>query len=349
MSLPMVRPSASPLPRQAQSVIAVASGKGGVGKSTVCASLAVALRQAGYAVGILDADLYGPTMAHLLPETEPAQLREGRLHPAICSGVRLLSMAHFRPEWRSVALRAPMANGILSQFLQQVDWGKLDYLLIDFPPGTGDIQLTLCQAAAISAALIVTTPQEVALLDVRRTCHLFGEVKLPLLGVVENMSYLEVAGSRLTPYGSGGGERIAAEFGAPLLAQIPLDPDLCARCESREVGSWSQEGSQPLFRELAAAVAERLASSARQRIEVAVQEGEMVLTWPEGERCAIALSALQRSCPCAACLGGKGKVADDVAVRAIYPVGHYAIRCDFTTGCSSGIYPFELLREVSLK
>ena len=155
-------------------VVAIAAGKGGVGKSTVTVNLALALQSLGKRVGILDADIYGPSVRKMLPEEQPPAQQGNQLIPATChGGIRMMSMAYFRTEKEAAAVRAPVATGIIKQFLQTIVWGELDYLLIDFPPGTGDIQLTLSQQAHLVGALMVTTPQEVALLDVRKAMHLF--------------------------------------------------------------------------------------------------------------------------------------------------------------------------------
>jgi ATP-binding protein involved in chromosome partitioning len=163
-------------------VIAIAAGKGGVGKSTVTVNLALALSLAGYKVGILDADLYGPSLRRMLPEDQLPQQKGPTIVPAICQGIRVISMAYFRQDNLATAVRAPIANSLISQFLDQVEWGPLDYLLIDFPPGTGDIQLTLSQKAKLTGAVMVTTPQQVAIMDVRKAMHLFSQVRGPCFG-----------------------------------------------------------------------------------------------------------------------------------------------------------------------
>lgn len=210
-------------------VIAVAAGKGGVGKSTVAVNLALALKKIGYSVGIMDADIYGPSIRKMLPEDRFPQQKGETIIPALCHGIRMISMAYFRKEHEAAAIRAPIANGIVTQFLKQVDWGNLDFLIIDFPPGTGDVQLTMSQQANLNGALMVSTPQEVAILDVRKAMNLFEQVKVPVVGVVENMSYFhyEKTGDVLHLFGKGGGERLARESGVPFLGSIPIDPAIC--------------------------------------------------------------------------------------------------------------------------
>jgi ATP-binding protein involved in chromosome partitioning len=216
---------------QVKAVIGVAAGKGGVGKSVVAVNLALALKKKGHSVGILDGDLYGPSVVKMLPEEKPPGKKGELLTPALASGMPVVSMAYFRPTEEAVAVRAPIANRVLSQFINQVEWGPLDYLIIDFPPGTGDIQLTLAQQIRLTGAILVTTPQEVALLDVQKALHFFHQVQVPVMGVVENMSYYRHKGSeeKVFLFGQGGGRKLASEQGLNFLGEIPVDPEL-SRC-----------------------------------------------------------------------------------------------------------------------
>lgn len=213
-------------------VIAIAAGKGGVGKSTVAVNLALALRNLGQRVGLFDADIYGPSVRKMLPEETPPSQQDDRLIPAIChSGIRMMSMAYFRKEKEAAAIRAPIANGIIMQFIKNTSWGNLDYLLIDFPPGTGDIQLTLSQHANLLGAIMVTTPQEVSIMDVQKAMNLFHQVQIPLIGVVENMSFYQPhpEGNPIYLFGKGGGHKLALASGVPFLGEIPVDPEI-SRC-----------------------------------------------------------------------------------------------------------------------
>ena len=208
-------------------VIAVASGKGGVGKSTVAANLAVALDQSGARVGLCDCDLYGPSIGLMFgTQQRPfADSETGRIQPVERYGLRLMSMGFLLEDGAPAVLRGPMVTKYTQQFLRQVDWGDLDYLVLDLPPGTGDIQLTIVQTVALAGALIVTTPQEVALIDARKAVSMFQKVNVPVLGLVENMSYFLCPsdGKRYDIFGSGGGQREADRLGVELLAQIPID------------------------------------------------------------------------------------------------------------------------------
>lgn len=217
-----------------KNIVAISSGKGGVGKSTVAVNVAVALAQAGAKVGLLDADIYGPNTPAMLGLTDAkVMVQQGAkgevLEPAFNHGVKLVSMAFLIDPDQPVIWRGPMLNGIIRQFLYQVNWGELDYLLVDMPPGTGDAQLTMAQAVPMAGAVIVTTPQTVALLDSRRGLKMFQQMKVPVLGIVENMSYFippDLPDRQYDLFGSGGGEKTSKELGIPLLGCIPLEISL---------------------------------------------------------------------------------------------------------------------------
>lgn len=207
-------------------VVAVSSGKGGVGKSTVAVNLAVALQQLGSRVGLMDADIYGPNIPMMMGVAEPPEQVDGKIKPAESHGVRLISMGFFVPEDTAVVWRGPMVHTAIQQFFRDVQWGELDVLLVDLPPGTGDAQLTISQIVPLSGAVTVTTPQEVALHDVRKGLMMFQKVNVPLLGIVENMSYYVCAhcGTRADIFAHGGGERAAEKLGIPFLGRVPIDP-----------------------------------------------------------------------------------------------------------------------------
>ena len=205
--------------------VAVASGKGGVGKTTVAVNLAVALARAGARVGLLDADIYGPNVPMMMGATEMPEPRDGRLIPAQAHGVRVMSIGFLVPRGQPLIWRGPMLHSAIRQFIADVEWGELDYLVIDLPPGTGDAQLSLTQTLPLSGGVIVTLPQQVSLEDARRGLEMFRSMDVPVLGVVENMSYLELpGGERVDIFGQGGGERLAREAGVPFLGSVPIDP-----------------------------------------------------------------------------------------------------------------------------
>lgn len=207
-------------------VVAISSGKGGVGKSTVSANLACALALAGAKVGLLDADLYGPNIPMMMGSTTGPEQKDGKILPVENYGVKLISMAFLVPEETALVWRGPMVHQYLQAFFRDVLWGELDYLLIDLPPGTGDVQLSLSQMVPLAGAITVTTPQEVALYDVRKGMAMFQKVNVPLLGIVENMSHFICGhcGERTEIFSYGGGERAATKLSVPFLGRIPIDP-----------------------------------------------------------------------------------------------------------------------------
>jgi len=216
-------------------IIAVASGKGGVGKSTATINLAKSLSMSGAKVGIMDADVYGPSIPHATGVGTPEEMNGKLVVPPVKDGIKIISVSMFSSTDGAQILRGPMAGNVVKQFLTQVDWGELDYLLLDYPPGTGDIQLTISQTTPITAGIVVTTPQEMALIDVRKAVSMFGTMKVPVLGIIENMSYFICDGcdKRHYMFGQGGGEKIAKEFGIPLLGEIPLDPVIGTELENK--------------------------------------------------------------------------------------------------------------------
>jgi ATP-binding protein involved in chromosome partitioning len=211
-------------------IIAVSSGKGGVGKSTVAANLAVALAQSGLRVGVMDADVYGPNIPRMFGVNERPPVFGGKIQPLEAHGVKLMSLGFLVERDAPAIWRGPIIMKIVNQFLRDVDWGQLDFFIVDLPPGTGDAQLSLVQATHVSGALIVTTPQEVAVGDALRGAKMFERVSVPVIGVVENMSGFTdpETGRRFELFSSGGGQRLADEIGVPLLGSVPLQPQLAA-------------------------------------------------------------------------------------------------------------------------
>jgi ATP-binding protein involved in chromosome partitioning len=209
-----------------KNLIAVGSGKGGVGKTTVAVNLAVGLASLGHKTGLMDADVYGPNVP-LMMGINRTPLAAGELiQPLEKHGVKLMSMGFLNPGDKPLVWRGPMLHSVIQQFLRGVDWGDLDYLVIDLPPGTGDVQLSLIQTAPITGAIVVTTPSDVSLEDARKAVHMFHQVRVPILGIVENMSYLMCphCNQRIDVFSTGGGRRTATEMGVHFLAELPLDP-----------------------------------------------------------------------------------------------------------------------------
>jgi ATP-binding protein involved in chromosome partitioning len=256
------QPKAEDLIPEVKQTIAVSSGKGGVGKSTVTVNLAVALRQAGAAVGIIDSDVYGPDVPLMLGTRGRPGMFENRIIPVEAHGMKMMSIGLLVNDREPLVWRGPMIHSFIQQMLKDVSWGALDYLVFDMPPGTGDAQLSLSQVIPLSGVVMVTTPQEVALLDVRKAIAMFQKLNVPILGIVENMSYFVApdTGKRYTIFGEGGGQKLADEYGVPLLAQVPLDPATrLAGDEGTPITIRVPDSIQArTFRELAVAVRQRL-------------------------------------------------------------------------------------------
>jgi ATP-binding protein involved in chromosome partitioning len=213
---------------QAKSVIAVGSGKGGVGKSTIAAALAISLSESGAKVGLMDADVYGPSIPHLLGISGRPEVINNKIQPIYAGQIPVMSMGFLVEQDQAVIWRGPMLHGWITQFLRDTYWGALDYLIIDMPPGTGDVALTLSQLIPLTGAVVVCTPQQVALLDAVKAIAMFGKVKIPLLGMVENMSgfICPECGKRYDIFGHGGARQKAEEVGVPFLGEVPLNIQL---------------------------------------------------------------------------------------------------------------------------
>ena len=259
-----------------RNIVAVASGKGGVGKSTVAVNLALALSKTGARVGLLDADIYGPSIPTLMRlDHEPRMKgKDNQIIPLESYGVKLVSMGFLTTKESPVIWRGPMVHQIVQQFLRNVLWGELDYLVIDLPPGTGDAQLTLVQTAPISGAVIVTTPQELSLVDARKGLLMFERVEVPVLGIVENMSYFccPHCGERSDIFATGGGRSCAAELGVELLAEVPLIPAIreCGDAGTPIVLAQPESEAARIYDDLAGQVAARLSVLAMSRAELPV-------------------------------------------------------------------------------
>ncbi len=252
-----------------KNAVAVASGKGGVGKSTVAVNLAVALAQAGASVGLLDADVYGPSIPLMMGVHDRPLMKDNKIIPVEAFGVKLMSIGFILDADKALIWRGPLVAQLITQFLNDVEWGDLDYLIIDLPPGTGDAQLTLVQRVPISGAVIVTTPQDVALIDALKGLKMFEEVKSPILGIIENMSgfVCPVCGTKHDIFDSGGGQRIADENEVELLGQIPLEPLVRSGGDSGApiVVAHPDTATAKAFEQAAARVAARLAIDANRK------------------------------------------------------------------------------------
>ncbi len=250
----------------AKSVIAVGSGKGGVGKSTIAASIALGLKLAGAKVGLMDADVYGPSVPHLLGLEGQAQLNEQRkITPFYFEGMPVMSMGFLVPAGEAVVWRGPMLHGAVTQFLRDTEWGNLDYLIIDMPPGTGDIALTLSQLLPLTGAVVVCTPQDVALLDAVKAIAMFRKVNIPVLGMVENMSYFQCPGcdKRYDIFGTGGAKRKAEELKVPFLGEVPINISIRANGDAgTTVANFQKPDVAPYLQDIVKTLARNQAQQA---------------------------------------------------------------------------------------
>ncbi|MBW2269582.1 MAG: Mrp/NBP35 family ATP-binding protein [Deltaproteobacteria bacterium] len=247
-----------------RNVLAVASGKGGVGKSTVAVNIALALRESGAKVGIFDADVYGPSLPLLTGVSGMPRTNEKRIFPHEALGMKLMSIGFFVTDQSPVIWRGPMVHGLIRQFLTDVEWGELDYLIVDMPPGTGDAVLTLTQMAPLSGAIIVTTANDLSLIDARKGLEMFRKVDVPVLGIVENMSYFtppDLPDRKYYIFGEGGGRRVADELSVPFLCEVPIDPRVVEGGDAGHPILMHAPDSEPAkaLRELGGTIARKLA------------------------------------------------------------------------------------------
>ena len=372
--------------RNAPRMIAISSGKGGVGKSTVTANIAVALAEAGLSVGVVDADIYGPSIPRILGVApgKPGMSPDQRIIPAEAHGVKVISMAMLTDDDQPAILRGPMVTKYLQTFVRQVDWGAADILLLDLPPGTGDIQLTLAQAFPLAGAVVVSTPQDVSLKIARRGLRMMEQVNVPILGIVENMSGFTCpsCGTVTHIFHEGGGAKIAEELGVPFLGKVPLDPGVvdCGDAGRPLLHAAPQSPAAEAYRRIAAALAgtdggaggiatpfawtladgtgkpapapatgggpaDRLAALDH-------ADGALLLRWADGVEQRLAARDLRLVCQCAQCrdemtgarLLDPERVPLDIALTRVWSVGNYALGMAFSDGHDTGIYTFEALR-----
>lgn len=342
-------------------IIAVASGKGGVGKSLVTASLAAQLREQKYKVGIIDADIYGPSQAHLLGVgTQKAVINKaGKIEPIHAQGIHLVSIIGLLAQEQPVIWRAPMANQMIMNFLQHVQWPEIDYLLIDLPPGTGDIHLTLAQKAKINAALIVTTPQKSAYQIAEKAIQMFQKVQIPILGVVENMSgyVCQHCHTHNTIFPDIGGSLLASKYHAKVLGKIPLHHDLVTLADNGQLIN-SLKPEHPVkaaYNALAQTMVGELNTHALQdhiKEIITSQPSELIIHWQDNTTTINHAYELRLSCPCAHCVDertGKKILKDedvplDITIRSAERVGQYGVKITFSDDHNTGIYLDETLK-----
>lgn len=336
--------------RQVDAIVAVSSCKGGVGKSTIAVHLARALQREGKRVGLLDADVYGPSFPTLFNLNKPdIFVVEGKIVPLDIDGMKVMSMGFVLGDAPAV-MRGPMVSNYISQILTQTDWGALDFLIIDMPPGTGDVQLTVTQAAALEGAVIVTTPQALSLVDVARGILMFEKVDVPVLGIVENMSYFECDGCGKKHYIFGSSAHTLKErFGLSSLAEIPII-DGFSDLANVDAGK-DLEPIRDLAKNLQKALCERRAGAVAQP-KVTFDSNAVHIEWPDGAKDSIANFKLRASCQCATCVDehtGEQKldvaqIPPDIHPEEVHPLGNYALSIAWSDGHGSGIFSWSYLK-----
>ncbi|UCE24138.1 MAG: P-loop NTPase [Candidatus Zixiibacteriota bacterium] len=348
-----------------KNIIAVASGKGGVGKSTLSVNLAVALKQTGATVGLMDADIYGPSQPGMLGSKDARpDISSGQLKPISKHGIDFISMGLLVSDDTPVIWRAPIAMKMIQQFIGAVTWGDLDYLLIDLPPGTGDVQLTLAQQASLTGAIIVTTPQQVALGVAHKGLRMFQQVNVPIVGIIENMSGFtcEHCGKSTAIFKEGGGKQMAESLSVPYLGAIPLDP---AIMESAEEGiPIVTNGTETAAAKAFIGVAEKVKEYSEQIRQIILKhepkkiqmsrDGNLQITWPDDHQSVFTPHNLRINCACASCIDeNTGKktldvkqVPLDMKITGVNPVGRYGLAISFSDGHNTGIYILERMREL---
>ncbi|MEE8441391.1 MAG: P-loop NTPase [Spirochaetia bacterium] len=337
------------------SIIAVASGKGGVGKSTIAAAMAMELVRQGYRVGLLDMDIYGPSVPTLFEHHEVGLAGDDNnmVVPENKEGLLVMSFGFWLGPQPAI-MRGPMVTNYVQQFLHQVNWGTLDYLFLDLPPGTGDVQITLTQSVQMDGAVIVTTPHALSGADVGKAIQMFDKVSVPILGVIENMSYFEApdTGKRYHIFGRGAAQRIAEHYGLPILGQLPIS--------AQEFGGPTTRS--PRSSELRSAVEQTvrylgMSRAGRSHPEEEHDEHTLSLVWPDGEKVAIDLRTLRAGCRCAVCVdeySGKpllniASIPEDIHPTAVGRIGNYALSIDWSDGHTTGFFPYSRIRELAGK
>lgn len=351
-------------------IIAIGSGKGGVGKSTVAVNLAAALAKSGTSVGLLDADIYGPSQPQMLgANNKQPGIKGDFLVPLERHGIKFMSLGSLMEKDAPVIWRAPIATKMIIQFLGNVLWGDLDYLLVDLPPGTGDVQITLAQQAHLTGAVIVTTPQQVALGVARKGLRMFEQVNVPIIGIIENMSGFRCGqcGHETAIFKTGGGKEMAEICDVDFLGAVPIDPLLMESAESgipllSEKSKNADSAAAVAFNDISgkftASITElgKVTSLEPENISVS-DEGKLEIVWPGGDTGRFDPHTLRISCPCAACVDEDSgqrtlddkKVPLDIKIGAFDRVGRYAISISFSDGHDTGIFRYDILKELDRK
>jgi Mrp family chromosome partitioning ATPase/DUF971 family protein len=328
-----------------KNIIAVSSCKGGVGKSTIAAMLARTLNSRGIATGLLDADIYGPSIPTLFNLHKPDVFsnEQERILPVDAAGLKLMSFAFLTGDGPTV-LRGPLVSQYIQQLLHGVEWGELDYLILDLPPGTGDIQLTISQSVRIDGAVIVSTPHQLSLTDVRKGIMMFDKVNVPVLGVVENMAWFacDDCGKKYYLFGEAGAKSLEKMFGLETLAELPITGSLIAE--------YADATTDAVIRALGKKSLEKNVPPA-----VSFDVAAITLTWPDGEAISVPNGVLRKACSCAVCVDEMTHtpildpklVPEDIHALSVGTIGNYAITVDWSDGHNTGFFPYKTIRELA--
>jgi len=334
-------------------ILAVSSCKGGVGKSTVAAMLAKTLAARGAKVGLLDADIYGPSIPTLFNLHKPGirATEDNRFYPNEVDGLKLMSFGFLMGDGPAV-IRGPMVSQYMQQLLHGVLWGDLDYLIIDMPPGTGDIQLTISQSVQVDASVIVTTPHQLSLTDVRKGIMMFDKVNVPVLGVIENMAYFICDGCDKKHYifGEAGAKSLEERFGLSIIAELPVTGNLSGSLDALAESEIANETTDVVIRALGRKVLEK-----PQRPEIEFDAKTISLKWPGGETSTVSNAALRRACSCALCVDemtrkpllDPASIPMDIHAVKVGTIGNYAIAVDWSDGHNTGFFPYSVIRDLA--
>ena len=336
-------------------ILAVSSCKGGVGKSTVAALLAKTLGARGAKVGLLDADIYGPSVPTLFNLHEPGvrATEDNKFIPHEVDTIKLMSFGFLMGDGPAV-IRGPMVAQYMQQLLHSTLWGDLDYLVIDMPPGTGDVQLTISQSVQIDASVIVTTPHQLSLTDVRKGIMMFDKVNVPVLGVVENMAYFICDGCDKKHYifGESGGKELEARFGLETIAELPITGNLSGSLDALAESGIANETTDIIIRTLGKKLLEK-----PERPKVDFDDKTITLTFSDGERATVSNAALRRACSCALCVDEMTRqplldpksIPMDIHAEKVGIIGNYAVMVDWSDGHNTGFFPYSTIRDLAKK
>ncbi len=334
-------------------ILAISSCKGGVGKSTISALVAKNLASRGIKVGLLDADIYGPSIPTIfnIHQVGIKATKDNHFYPKEVEGLKLMSFGFLMGD-KPAVIRGPMVAQYMQQLLHNVIWDELDYLIIDMPPGTGDIQLTICQSIQIDASLIITTPHQLSLTDVKKGIMMFDKVNVPILGVVENMSYYECCEEKHFIFGKGGSKTLSERFGIDTIAELPISPDLGFNYDKLSNSKIAQDTVNLIIRALGKKILDKPIQP-----NISFDMNKITLKWSDNESISISNRLLRESCDCALCVDEMTRkpilnidtIPNDIHAKEISTIGNYAILVNWSDGHNTGFFPFNTIRQLVQK